>query len=128
MRAKVLALRAKGLSYGKIARALGTTRSAVAGYICRHAKPVMPSPTQSVKRRAPDVPPEVITNLPELPIHETRYLMAVSLGYGIAATARAVGCGETVVRRSCRLVEDRRDDYDYDVWLSAIEEKNTPGY
>ncbi len=110
--ARVVRLRNRGLSYGEIAKRVRTTRGSVAGILhrVRNPRPVRP------KRPYLD-----ISLVSDLPAHEARYILAVTLGLGLSATGRMIGRTAPTVRYSCHRVEDRRDDPDYDNWLTEIE-------
>lgn len=56
------------------------------------------------------------------------YLLSVTLGYGPTNTAKAFDCGHGAVAAAATRVEEWRDDPDFDTELTALEQKNSPGY
>ena len=49
------------------------------------------------------------------------YLTHVAFGLNFVRVANAFGRDRTTVAHACRVVEDRRDDPDFDSWLEALE-------
>lgn len=112
LRIRVSALLRSGRSYGEIARAIGRSKNAVAGILQRVRNP---RPVRTIR---PDLDISLVS---DLPIHEARYILAVTFGLGLSETARMVGRTPPTVRYSCHRVEDRRDDPEYDEHITRLE-------
>lgn len=52
--------------------------------------------------------------------HIAIYLTHVALGMSLARVARAFGRDRSTVAYACHLIEDRRDDSDFDDWLDQL--------
>ena len=52
--------------------------------------------------------------------HIAIYLTHVALGMSLARVARAFGRDRSTVAYACHLVEDKRDDSDFDDWLDQL--------
>lgn len=50
------------------------------------------------------------------------YLSHVALGMSLARVARAFERDRSTVAHGCHIVEDRRDDPDFDVWIEQLED------
>ncbi len=50
------------------------------------------------------------------------YLCHVGLGMSLARVARAFDRDRSTVAHGCHMVEDRRDDADFDAWLEQVED------
>ncbi len=113
LRARVDRLLTRGKTYDQIAKAIGRTKNAVAGIVYRNRNPR--------PKRVPFRPDLDISLVSDLPPHEARYILAVTLNLGISETARRVGRTPPTIAHSCHLIEDKRDDYAYDQYLEAVE-------
>lgn len=49
------------------------------------------------------------------------YIAAVGFGMSYARVAAALGRDRSTVQHACRVVEDRRDDPAFDMWIDALE-------
>jgi chromosomal replication initiation ATPase DnaA len=49
------------------------------------------------------------------------YVLHSACGLSLAQTALAFGVDRSTVATACKAIEDRRDDPDFDQWLSALE-------
>ena len=49
------------------------------------------------------------------------YLSHVALGMSLARVARAFNRDRSTVAHGCHIVEDRRDDPDFDTWIEQLE-------
>ncbi len=49
------------------------------------------------------------------------YLLRTALCLSLARVARAFSRDRTTVAYACRLVEERRDDPDFDIWMEQLE-------
>lgn len=56
------------------------------------------------------------------------YILSVSLEHGPQNTGRAFSCGHNTVIAAVNRVEEWRDDPGFDEELTALEQKNSPGY
>ncbi len=54
--------------------------------------------------------------------HIAMYLTYASLGMSLTRVAAAFDRDRTTVAHGCRLVEERRDDSDFDGWVEQLEE------
>lgn len=113
LRGRVARLLARGKTYDQIAEAIGRTKNAVAGIVYTNR-----NPRPDAKPLRPDLDISLVS---DLPTHEARYILAVTLGLGLSETGRLVGRTPPTIAYSCRVVEDRRDDHEYDEILEAIE-------
>ncbi|MBU2605776.1 MAG: hypothetical protein KKC43_07790 [Alphaproteobacteria bacterium] len=52
--------------------------------------------------------------------HIAIYLTHVALGMSLARVARAFGRDRSTVAYACHLIEDKRDDRDFDDWLEQL--------
>tara|TARA_R110000803_G_scaffold28384_2_gene65654 strand:- start:345 stop:689 length:345 start_codon:yes stop_codon:yes gene_type:complete len=52
--------------------------------------------------------------------HIAIYLTHVALGMSLARVARAFDRDRSTVAYACRLIEDKRDDRDFDDWLEQL--------
>jgi len=50
------------------------------------------------------------------------YLAHVGFGMSLARVADAFGRDRSTVAHGCRLVEDRRDDPEFDTWMETLEQ------
>ncbi|MEO0465426.1 MAG: helix-turn-helix domain-containing protein [Pseudomonadota bacterium] len=50
------------------------------------------------------------------------YLSHVALGMSLARVARAFDRDRSTVAHACHIVEDRRDDPDFDMWIEQLED------
>lgn len=50
------------------------------------------------------------------------YLAHVGFGMSLSRVADAFGRDRSTVAHGCRLVEERRDDPDFDVWMETLEQ------
>jgi len=50
------------------------------------------------------------------------YLSHVALGMSLARVARAFERDRSTVAHGCHIVEDRRDDPDFDQWIEQLED------
>lgn len=48
------------------------------------------------------------------------YLMRTALGMSLSRVARAFNRDRTTVAHACHLIEDRRDDSDFDLWIEQL--------
>ena len=53
--------------------------------------------------------------------HVSMYLCHVGLGMSLSQVARAFDRDRSTVAHGCHLIEDRRDDPDFDDWLEELE-------
>jgi chromosomal replication initiation ATPase DnaA len=49
------------------------------------------------------------------------YLAHVALGMSLGQVARGFGRDRTTARHACKVVEDRRDEPDFDEWVRVME-------
>lgn len=54
--------------------------------------------------------------------HVAMYLSYAALGMSLARVAAAFRRDRSTIAHACRIVEDRREDPDYDKWISQLEE------
>ena len=52
--------------------------------------------------------------------HIATYLTHVALGTSLARVARAFGRDRSTIACACHLIEDKRDDRDFDDWLEQL--------
>jgi chromosomal replication initiation ATPase DnaA len=52
--------------------------------------------------------------------HIAIYLTHVALGTSLARVARAFGRDPSTIAHACHLIEDKRDDRDFDDWLEQL--------
>lgn len=48
------------------------------------------------------------------------YLMRASLGMSLSRVARAFGRDRSTVSHACHVIEDLRDDVDFDIWIEQL--------
>jgi chromosomal replication initiation ATPase DnaA len=49
------------------------------------------------------------------------YLTAAGFGMSYSRAAAAFGCDPSTVAHACRVIEDKREEPDFDRWLNALE-------
>lgn len=54
--------------------------------------------------------------------HVAMYLCHVALGMSLARVARAFGRDRSTIAHGCHIVEDKRDDPDFDAWIEQLED------
>lgn len=52
--------------------------------------------------------------------HIAMYLLRAGLGMSLSRVARAFGRDRSTVSYACHLIEDLRDDSDFDVWIDQL--------
>lgn len=54
--------------------------------------------------------------------HVAMYLCHVAMDMSLARVARAFGRDRSTVAHGCHIVEDKRDDADFDAWMEQLED------
>jgi chromosomal replication initiation ATPase DnaA len=63
--------------------------------------------------------------LPAMARQVAMYLTYVGFGLTLARTAIVFGRDRSTVGHACRLIEDRRDDPEFDRWIASLEDAAT---